>query len=124
MLKQGAGIDMTHVPYKSGAAAVTAILTGDVQLCFVGLPPALPHIKAERVRALAVTTAARFPTTPDIPTAQEAELAGFEADNWHVIFGPARIPNAQVHIIPRSLHGFLAERPESLNIILDFLRSH
>jgi tripartite-type tricarboxylate transporter receptor subunit TctC len=96
MLKQGAGINMTHVPYKSGAAAVTAILTGDVQLCFVGLPPALPHIKAERVRALAVTTAARFPTTPDIPTAQEAGLAGFEADNWHVIFGPARIPRPLV----------------------------
>lgn len=96
MLKQGTGINMTHVPYKSGAASVTAILTGDVQLCFVGLPPALPHIKADRVRALAVTTATRFPTTPDIPTAQEEGLAGFEADNWHVIFGPARIPKPLV----------------------------
>jgi tripartite-type tricarboxylate transporter receptor subunit TctC len=96
MLGQRERLTMTHVPYKSGAASVTAILTGDVQFCFVGLPPALPHILAGRVRPLAVTTSSRFPTVADVPTAEEAGLAGFEADNWHAVIGPAGIPKALV----------------------------
>ncbi|MGQ0651752.1 MAG: Bug family tripartite tricarboxylate transporter substrate binding protein [Betaproteobacteria bacterium] len=85
-----------HVPYKSGSAALNAVLGGDVQFCFVGLPVAMPHLGTGRVRALAVTTSARFPATPDIPTAAEAGLAGFEADNWHAVFGPAGIAPAIV----------------------------
>lgn len=111
MLKQREGISMTHVPYKSGAASVTAILTGDVQLCFVGLPPALPHIKAGRVRPLAVTTSTRFPAVADVPTAQEAGLAGFEADNWHAVIGPAGIPRAVVERLNGEIIKVLA-RPD------------
>jgi tripartite-type tricarboxylate transporter receptor subunit TctC len=99
------GITFTHVPYKSGSGAVNAILTGDVHFCFVGLPVAITHVKGGTLRALAVTTAARFPTNPEVPTVGEAGLAGFEADNWHAVFGPARIPSP---IVDR-LHAGLAK---------------
>jgi tripartite-type tricarboxylate transporter receptor subunit TctC len=96
LLKQQTGINMVHIPYKSGGAAVTAILTGEAQVFFAGLPPALPQIKAGRLRALAVTTPRRFSAVPEVPTMAEAGMPGFEVDQWHAIIGPAKIPRAIV----------------------------
>ncbi len=92
LLKARTGIDMVHIPYKSGGSAVNAILVGESQLFFAGLPPALPQLKAGRLRALAVTTARRSTIVPDVPSMAEAGMPGFEVDQWHAIIGPAKIP--------------------------------
>jgi tripartite-type tricarboxylate transporter receptor subunit TctC len=91
-----AGIRTVHVAYKGGAPATTAILSGETQLYFAGMPPALPHVKAGRLRGLAVSTARRSPSAPDIPTVSEAGLAGFEADYWHGILAPRGTPRARI----------------------------
>jgi tripartite-type tricarboxylate transporter receptor subunit TctC len=91
-----AGIRTVHVAYKGGAPATTAILSGETQLYFAGMPPALPHVKAGRLRGLAVSTARRSPSAPDIPTVSEAGLAGFEADNWHGILAPRGTAKARI----------------------------
>src|SRR5262245_16077132 len=96
LLKQQAGIDLVHIPYKSGAGAVTAILGGEAQLFFAGLPAAITQMKAGRLRALVVTTPKRFPTVPEVPTIAEAGWPGLEVDQWHAIIGPARMPRALV----------------------------
>jgi len=96
LLKQQAGIDLVHIPYKSGAGAVTAILGGEAQLFFAGLPVAIPHMKAGRLRALAVTTPKRFPTVPEVPTIIEAGWPALEVDQWHAIIAPARVPGPVV----------------------------
>ena len=93
---RASGVRMVHVPYKSGSLAVTAVIGGEVQLFFAGMPPALPQVRAGRLRALAVTTAKRFESTPDVPTMAEAGLAGFEVDNWHGLVGPPGMPAAVV----------------------------
>jgi len=96
LLKQKTGINMVHIPYKSGGEAVNAILVGESQVFFAGLPPALPQIKAGRLRALAVTTPRRFPAVSEVPTMAEAGMPGFEVDQWHAIIGPAKISRAIV----------------------------
>lgn len=88
------GTRLAHIPYKSGAAAITAVLAGDADLFFAGMPPALAQIQGGKLRGLLVTTASRFPAMPEVPTAKEAGLADFEVDNWHALFAPAGTPAA------------------------------
>ena len=88
LLKKRAGVDMVHVPYKSGAGAVNAVLGGEVQLFFAGLPPALPHVKVGRLRALAVTSPQRFSALTEVPTLAEGGLPNLEVDQWHAIIAP------------------------------------
>lgn len=97
------GINMVHVPYKSGSLAVTAVVGGEAQLFFSGMPPALPLVNQGRLRGLAVTTMKRFPAAPNVPTMQEAGYKGFEADNWHGFMAPVNIPGAHVARINRVL---------------------
>jgi len=97
-------VNMVHVPYKGGGQANAALLAGESHLFFSGMPPAVPHVKAGRLRALAVTTAKRSPTVPEVPTMGEEGLKGFEADNWHAILAPAGTPRAAV----KQLHGAIA----------------
>ena len=87
-----AQIDMVHVPYKGGAPAITDLLGGHVQLFFAGLPPALPHIRANKLRALAVTSAKRTAILPSAPTIDESGLKGFAVDNWQGVLAPAATP--------------------------------
>jgi tripartite-type tricarboxylate transporter receptor subunit TctC len=89
---------LVHVPYKSGGAMVTAILSGEAHLAFIAIAPALPHARAGRVRVLAVTARKRSPAVPDVPTFAEAGLPGIEVDNWNGILAPARTPG---HLIAR-----------------------
>jgi tripartite-type tricarboxylate transporter receptor subunit TctC len=117
LLKQQTGINMVHIPYKSGGAAVTAILSGEAQLFFAGLPPALPQIKAGRLRALAVTTPRRFPSVPEVLTMAEAGMPGFEVDQWHAIIGPAKIPKAIVDKLNTQIVRTLA-LPEIRKVLL------
>jgi tripartite-type tricarboxylate transporter receptor subunit TctC len=76
LLKYQAGVNIVHVPYRGAAAAMTALIAGDVDMLVDSLPPSLPHIRAGRVRALAVTTATRAPQLPEVPTMAEAGFPG------------------------------------------------
>lgn len=88
LLKTLTGIDMVHVPYKGGLPGITAVISGEVEMFFAGITPALPHVNSGRLTALAVTTAMRAPAAKDVPTMIEAGFPGFEADNWHAILAP------------------------------------
>jgi tripartite-type tricarboxylate transporter receptor subunit TctC len=92
LFKVMAGVQMTHVPYKGSAPAITDLLGGQVQLMFDNLPPSLPHIRAGKLRALAVTTSERAPALPDVPTVAESGLPGFEASSWFGLLAPAGTP--------------------------------
>jgi tripartite-type tricarboxylate transporter receptor subunit TctC len=90
-----AGVSMTHIPYKGGAPAITDLLGGQVDLFFAGIPPALPHIVAGKLRPLAVTTLKRSPLLPQVPTISESGYPGFNIENWQGIFVP-RGTNSQI----------------------------
>ena len=89
LLEKQFATPLLHVPYKSGGAAMTAVASGEVQLAFAGIPAALPLLQSRRVNALFVTSATRSPALPDVPSAPQAGLPGFEVDNWHALFAPA-----------------------------------
>ncbi len=89
-----AGIRMVHVPYKGGGPAITALLGGEVQVYFGPIATVLPHVKAGKLRALAVTGAKRSPVLPEVPTVAEAGLPGFEQDAWNGLLAPAGTPSA------------------------------
>ncbi len=99
LLKLTAGIDVVHVPYKGGAPAVTDLIGGQVQLLWVSIPSVLPHVKAGRLRALAVSTAKRTTSAPDVPTVTESGYPGFEYSNWNALFAPAGTPQPQLRKI-------------------------
>jgi len=81
LLKYYAGVDIVHVPYRGAAAAMTALLAGDVDIMVDSVPPSLPHIRAGRVRALAVTSARRVPQLPEVPTMIESGYPDFAGRN-------------------------------------------
>ena len=94
LFKTMAGVDMTHVPYKGSAPAITDLIGGQVQVMFDNLPSSLQFIKAGKLRAIAVTSAKRAPALPDVPTIAESGLPGFEASSWFGIVAPAGTPPA------------------------------
>ena len=87
-----AGVQMVHIPYKGGAPAMADLLAGQVQLMFDNLANALPNVRAGRLRALAVTTLARSPAMPDLPTIAESGLPGFDLTTWFGLMVPAGTP--------------------------------
>ena len=89
-----AGIRMVHVAYRGEAPAINDLLAGQIPLMFANLSAVMGNLKAGTVRALAVTGAQRSPSAPDIPTAAEAALPGFEAETWWGIVAPAGTPHA------------------------------
>jgi tripartite-type tricarboxylate transporter receptor subunit TctC len=89
LFKMMAGIDIVHVPYKGGGAAVTDLLAGNISMYFSTTPSSMPHVRTGRLRALAVTTAKRSALVPETPTVAEAALPGFEMSAWHALFAPA-----------------------------------
>ncbi len=92
LLKTMAGIDMVHVPYKGGAPAMVDLLGGQVQLYCSGITATLPHAKGGRLRLIAATTLKRSAVAPDVPTAHESGLAGFDVASWISIMAPANTP--------------------------------
>ena len=87
-----AGTKITHVPYKGGGPAMVDLLGGQIQLIFATAASSIGHIKAGKIRPLAVTTAKRSALVPDLPTIAEAGLPGYEANNWNGFFVPAKTP--------------------------------
>jgi tripartite-type tricarboxylate transporter receptor subunit TctC len=87
-----AGIELNHVPYKGSGPAMQDLLGGQVKVSFAGIPNVLPHVKAGRLRALAVSTPRRSPDLPDVPTAAEAGVPGYQATLWLNLAAPAGTP--------------------------------
>jgi tripartite-type tricarboxylate transporter receptor subunit TctC len=92
LLKQRAGIDLTHVPYKGGGAAMPDILGGRIASYWSPPSTALPYIQTGKLRPLASTGAARSPVLPDVPTVAESGFPGFEASNWYAFVAPGKTP--------------------------------
>ena len=92
LLKQAAGIDIQHVPYKGTGPAVTDVVSGQVAMFITNMPSVLPMVKANRLRALAVTSLQRSALMPDVPTVAESGIPGFEVIVWYGVFAPAATP--------------------------------
>ena len=97
LFKLMAKIDVAHVPYKGGAPANVAVLSGECQFTFATLPAMMPFIKAGRLVAPAVTTAKRSPALPNVPTIAEAGLAGYDVSSWAGVVSPAGTPKAVIN---------------------------
>jgi tripartite-type tricarboxylate transporter receptor subunit TctC len=97
LIKLRTGIDMVHIPYKGGGPAVADTLGGQVSFAIVTMPAAMSHVRAGKLRALAVTTLKRNPGAPDVPTVAEAlKMPDYEVDSWYGLFAPAKTSPAIV----------------------------
>ncbi|HEX7892304.1 MAG TPA: tripartite tricarboxylate transporter substrate binding protein [Ramlibacter sp.] len=107
MFMKAAGIEMLHVPYKGGSPAVLATVSNETQVLFSAGTQTLPHVKAGKLRLLAVTEATRSKLLPDVPTASEA-LPGYEMGVWYAVFGPAGMPRELVQRLNAEINKALA----------------
>lgn len=98
-----AGLDMAHIPFKGNGPATTAVLAGEVQVLFGAVPPLLPHVNTNRVRALAISSGKRSITLPDVPTVAESGFPGFDMALWLGFFAPAGTPPAVVKRLEAAL---------------------
>ena len=117
LFKTMAGVDMTHVPYKGSAPAITDLIGGQVQVMFDNLPSSLQQIKAGKLRAIAVTSAQRAPALPDVPTIAESGLPGFEATSWFGIVAPTGTPPTIIARINADVNQWL-QSPEAKDKLL------
>lgn len=108
LFKMMTGVDMLHVPYRGGAPALTDLIGGQVQVMFSPLPESIESIKAGKVRALAVTTAARSEALPELPTVADS-VPGFEAGTWQGIGAPKNTPAEIVERLNREINAALAD---------------
>ena len=123
LLKSTAKIDVLHVPYKGGAPAITDLLGERISFMPINPVEVLPHIRAGRLRALAVASDKRFPLLPEVPTASEAGLPGYEATVWWGLVAPATTPQVIVHQLNAETNKALADpsvvgRLNELGVIL------
>jgi tripartite-type tricarboxylate transporter receptor subunit TctC len=109
LLKLETGIDVVHVPYKGGAPALTDLIGGQVHMLFVSIPSVLPHVRAGRLRAIAVSSAKRSASAPDVPTVAESGYPSFEYSNWNAFFAPAKTPPAIVRKLNAEVGKILAD---------------
>jgi tripartite-type tricarboxylate transporter receptor subunit TctC len=105
LFRSAAGLQIVHVPYKGTGPALTALVSGQVQMMIASLAPALPHVKSGRLRGLAVSSRERSRVLPEMPTISESGYPGFEMVSWHSMLAPAKTPQP---IITR-LHGELVK---------------
>lgn len=118
MYKHRAQLEFVHVPYKGGSPALADLVGGQVQFLFTTIPGALPHIKANSLRALAVTSPRRSPALPDLPTMAESGLPGFQAISWHGIVAPAGTPPEVINRLNQAFTQALAS-PEVRQRLLE-----
>ena len=118
LLKMLAKVDMVHIPYKGGGPMLTDLIGGQIPVGVDNLPSSMPHIRAGKVRALAVTTARRWPGAPDIPTVAEAGVTGYEASAWFGLLAPAGTPRPIVDLLQRTV-AEIVRRPEVAQQMLD-----
>jgi tripartite-type tricarboxylate transporter receptor subunit TctC len=96
LFKSMAKVDIKHIPYKGNAAAMVDVIGGQIEMLFDQMATAVPHVKGGKVRALGVTTAARSPAMPNVPTIAEAGVPGYEMSAWFGLVGPPGMPRELV----------------------------
>lgn len=109
LLKKMASVDLVSVPYKGGGPAVLDLIAGRVQVYFSTIPAALTQVQAGKLRSLAVTTAQRVPTLPDLPTVSESGLPGFDVVGWFGIFAPTGTPRAVIARLNKDINDALRQ---------------
>jgi tripartite-type tricarboxylate transporter receptor subunit TctC len=108
LLVHGAGISLTHVPYRGLAPALTDVLNGEITMTFAQLPNAKPFIADGRLRALGIASPKRSPALPDVPTVAEAgNLPGFEATSWYALMAPAHTPDPIIRKLQHEIAAIL-----------------
>jgi len=118
LLKTMAQIDIVHVPYKGGGPMLIDLMGGQIQIGFDNLPSSINHIRAGKIRALAVTTVKRWPGAPDIPTMAEAGVPGYESGAWFGMLAPANTPKPIVDMLQKHVAAIL-KLPEVEKMFLD-----
>ena len=118
MFKAATGIDMVHIPYRGGGPALADLVGGQLQLMFGNASSTLPFVRADSLRALAVTAATRQAYLPDLPTVAEAGLPGFEIVEWYAMIGPAGIAPAIIERLNLAIMAIVGS-PESRARLLD-----
>ena len=108
LFKMMTGVDMVHVPYRGAAPALTDLLGGQVQVMFGTMPASIEHIRAGKLRALAVTTATRSEVLPDIPTVGDF-VPGYEASAWYGVGAPKDTPAEIVDKLNKEINAALAD---------------
>lgn len=111
LFKLRAGVDVAHIPYKGSANAVTDLIGGQVQYMFDNMPSAWPHVESGKLRALAVTTAERSKTAPNLPTMQESGFPDFDVSSWFGVIGPKGMPADVVEKLNTAIRAAL-KKPE------------
>ena len=111
-----AGLDIVHVPFNGNGPATTAVLGNQVQALFGALPPLLPHVSANRVRALAISSAKRLPSLPEVPTVAESGYPGFDVTLWLGFFAPKGTPAAIARRLESELTK-IAQSPETKELM-------
>jgi tripartite-type tricarboxylate transporter receptor subunit TctC len=119
LFKQMAGVNMVHVPYKTIPAAITDLLAGQIQVMFTVGPAGLPHVKAGRIRGLAVSTIKRSAFAPDLPTVAESGLPGFNVFGWNGVLVTAGTPRPVIEKL-HSLFITAMKDPEVRKRMADF----
>jgi tripartite-type tricarboxylate transporter receptor subunit TctC len=108
LLKVMTGVDMVHVPYRGNAPALTDLIAGQVQLMFADMPSSIEHVRAGKLRALAVTTSTRSEFLPEVPTVSDF-LPGFEATNWSGVAAPKNTPTEIIDKLNKEINAALAD---------------
>jgi tripartite-type tricarboxylate transporter receptor subunit TctC len=109
MFNSAAKLSMLHVPYKGGAPAVSAVMSGEAQMTFNVITGTLPHVRSGKLRAIAVSSAKRAEVAPEIPTVEESGVPRFEVIAWYNMFAPARTPRSIVNRLNAELNRMLLQ---------------
>ena len=112
VLRQMAGIDMLHIPYKGGGPAFQDLIGGQVELTSLPIAESIPNVRAKRVKALGQTGLKRSSIAPEIPTLNEQGIKGYSVTTWYVVFGPAKMPRELVNRLHAELDKVL-KQPET-----------
>ena len=115
LLKVMTSINLVHVPFKGSGQSMPALLAGQVQMIFDPLPTALPHAKSGKLRALAISTAKRSPAAPEVPTAAEAGVPGYESSLWYGVLLPAGASAPLIEKLNKTVNAALREVIEQRN---------
>lgn len=110
LFARAAGIQLSHIPYKGGAPAITDVLGGQLPLVAVNALEVVPHVKAGKMRVLATMSATRSPMLPDVPTIAESGYPGFEAAVWYCVIAPAKTPQDVIAKLTAAVQKALATR--------------